>query len=117
MLFVLRESSGAPSSASAATLVASDGSTRALTSGDFRLRAAESWKSPESDATYPSRWTITIPSEALELELVPLVADCELDSSSTRITYWEGPLAVRGSATGRGYAELTGYAGSLSGKF
>ena len=32
-------------------------------------------------------------------------------------TYWEGPLEVHGSASGRGYGELTGYAGSLTGRF
>ena len=117
MLFVLREASGAPSAASAATLVASDGTARTLKSSEFTLRPTATWKGPKNGAAYPSRWTITIPSEALELELTPLVADCELDSSSIRVTYWEGPLAIRGSATGRGYAELTGYAGSLSGRF
>jgi predicted secreted hydrolase len=42
--------------------------------------------------------------------------DAELDSrSSTGTIYWEGPVRVRGSSgspTGRGYLELTGYAGT-----
>jgi predicted secreted hydrolase len=117
MLFVLRDESGAPAEASAGTLVARDGSTRALAQGAFTLRPLATWKSPRSGASYPSRWTLAIPAEALELELAPLVPDCELASSSTRVTYWEGPLGVHGSATGRGYAELTGYAGSLAGRF
>jgi predicted secreted hydrolase len=31
--------------------------------------------------------------------------------------YWEGPVAITGSASGRGNAELTGYAGSMEGRF
>ncbi len=127
MLFVLRDKQGMPSTASAATLVAADGTARSLKSTEFTLRSTATWKSPKGGAAYPARWTIAIPAETLELELTPLVANCELASSSTRITYWEGPLEVRGSVkgdgvkgsavTGRGYAELTGYAGSMAGRF
>ena len=53
----------------------------------------------------------------------PIVANQELvTEASTGVTYWEG--AVTGSGTSRGtavtvegYAELTGYAGSLGGVF
>jgi len=116
MLFALRDEDGAPSAASAGTLVERDGTLRTLARADFSLRPTATWKSPKG-TSYPSRWTIAIPAAGLELELAPLVADCEHDSSSTRVTYWEGPLAVRGNVTGRGYAELTGYAGSLAGRF
>ena len=48
---------------------------------------------------------------------MPLVADCELATGgSTGVTYWEGPVELRGSTTGRGYAELTGYSGSMGGR-
>jgi predicted secreted hydrolase len=118
MLFTLRNEGGEPTPASAATLVALDGSARALGRADFTLAAQSSWKSPRSGASYPARWTIAIPAEKLQLELVPLVPDCELASpGSTGVTYWEGPVDVRGSARGRGYAELTGYAGSMAGRF
>jgi predicted secreted hydrolase len=122
MLFVLRGEAGEPSTASAATLVARDGTTLSLKSTEFTLHPTAAWKSPKSGASYPARWTIAIPAEGLELELTPLVANCELDSSATRVTYWEGPLEVRGggkggTVAGRGYAELTGYAGSMSGRF
>jgi predicted secreted hydrolase len=43
--------------------------------------------------------------------------DAELDSrSSTGTIYWEGPVRLRGAGgnpVGRGYLELTGYAGRL----
>jgi predicted secreted hydrolase len=118
MLFVLRDAEGAPSSSSAATLVARDGTTRTLARDEFTLRASGSWTSPKTHATYPAGWTIAIPSADLALTLAPLVADCELASqASTAVTYWEGPIDVRGSHAGHGYAELTGYAGVMTGHF
>ena len=37
-------------------------------------------------------------------------------SSSTRNYYWEGDCKVGGSAAGRAYVELTGYAGRMGGR-
>jgi predicted secreted hydrolase len=48
------------------------------------------------------------------VELEPLMDDQELDSrASTGIIYWEGAVRARvnGKPAGRGYLELTGYAG------
>jgi predicted secreted hydrolase len=118
MLFTLRDAAGAPLPASAGTLVALDGTARPLRRADFALRPSSSWKSARTGATYPAAWTISIPGEALELTLTTLVPDCELVSDgSTRVSYWEGPVTVTGSTAGRGYAELTGYAGSMAGRF
>jgi predicted secreted hydrolase len=33
--------------------------------------------------------------------------------SKTAVVYWEGAIEVQGSHTGRGYLEMTGYAGAL----
>jgi predicted secreted hydrolase len=115
MLFVLRDAHGKPGEASAATLVERDGTAHRLARADFVLTQLGAWKSPETGATYPAGWTIAVPS--LRLELTPLVPDCELVSRTAGIAYWEGPVAVTGSSSGRGYAELTGYAGSLAGRF
>ena len=39
------------------------------------------------------------------------MADQELvTAASTGVAYWEGSVTVEGSARGRGYVELTGYA-------
>ncbi len=115
MLFVLRAPDGRPTEASAATLIERDGAARSLGRADFTLTALGSWKSPRTGATYPAGWRIEAPD--LRLEITPLVADCELVSAATEVSYWEGPVVVTGSVTGRGYAELTGYAGSLAGRF
>jgi predicted secreted hydrolase len=52
-----------------------------------------------------------------EFDVAPLMDDAELDSrSSTGTIYWEGPVQLKsadGQPVGRGYLELTGYAGRL----
>ena len=54
----------------------------------------------------------------LDLEVRPLVPDCELDGrTSTGVVYWEGPVEAAGSTTGEGYVELTGYAGTMEDRF
>ena len=80
-----------------------------------RSRPPRRWKSPRSGGVYPARWRIRVPGAALDLDVVPLVADQELvTEKSTRVTYWEGACAVsspEGRPAGRAYVELTGYAG------
>ncbi len=116
MLYVLRGRDGQPTRFSSGTLVAADGSWTRLEPGDFSVRATGTWTSPESGAVYPSGWTVSVASPALELEVTPLLRTTELDTLATTGTiYWEGPVAIRGSAAGSGYVELTGYAGPMEG--
>jgi len=54
---------------------------------------------------------LLLPSERLDLAVVPRVADQEL---RTVVRYWEGAVSVRGVSgdepvEGDGYVELTGY--------
>jgi len=59
-----------------------------------------------------------VPSAALDLEVRPRLANAEVRAErSTATTYWEGPVAVSGTVAGEGYAELTGYAGTMAGRF
>jgi len=118
MAFVLRDEHGRARPASAGTLVERDGTTRALSADDFTLTSESHWTSPHTGARYPATVTLRVPAHGLELALRPLVDDCELrDGGAAALVYWEGPVAVTGSVTGRGYAERTGYAGSLAGRF
>jgi predicted secreted hydrolase len=119
MLFEIRRADGSREAASGGTLVAHDGRTRQLRSTDFEIAVLERWASPESRAAYPSRWSLRVPSEGLELEVTPLVADQEM---RTAFVYWEGAVSVTGTSrgrplAGRGYVELTGYARSMQGVF
>jgi len=112
MFYLLRRRDGAIDPFSAGTLVAADGTTRALEPGEVRVETLAHWTSPRSGVRYPARWRLSVPSAALRLELEPRLADQEL-IVGTR--YWEGAVAVTGSAAGgpiagQGYVELVGYA-------
>jgi predicted secreted hydrolase len=123
MLFQLRKKDGTIESSSSGTIIEKDGASRFLSKNDFSLDVLAQWKSPNSGGAYPAKWQIRIPSAGIEATLAPIVANQELvTEASTGITYWEG--AVKGTGTSRGntvtvegYAELTGYAGSLGGVF
>jgi predicted secreted hydrolase len=118
MVFILRREDGTLSPASAGTLIEPDGTTRSLKNDEFTIRSSKSWKSPRTEGTYPAQWGIEVPSIKLKVEVTPLVPDCELGTGkSTGVAYWEGPVELSGSHKGRGYAELTGYAGSMDGRF
>jgi predicted secreted hydrolase len=102
-------------------LIERDGSTRYLPAESFTIEATGEWRSPHTDALYPAGWTITISADALAAEsdltftATPLQADQELHSGD--IAYWEGAVALAGDVTGYGYAELTGYATTMTGRF
>ncbi|MEA2693401.1 MAG: hypothetical protein QOJ16_2788 [Acidobacteriota bacterium] len=107
MLYRLRRKDGSADPASSGTLIAADGSSRPLGSTDVKLDTAGAWTSPRSGARYPARFHLRLPALGLDLDVRPLLADQELDTS---FRYWEGAVAVTGTVAGSGYVELTGYA-------
>jgi predicted secreted hydrolase len=54
----------------------------------------------------PTQWSIAIPSLRLQIETAPLNARSWMGTS---FPYWEGPISCRGSHSGIGYLEMTGY--------
>lgn len=86
---------------------------------DVRFQAGNSqaavWKSPSSGARYPVQWTVN--TSRGNFSVRALMNAQELDSrSSTGTLYWEGLadlLSEQGQLLGRGYLEMTGYAGRL----
>ena len=115
MLYHMRQRDGSIDPYSSGTLVRPDGTSLHLRRDDMQVQAHGQWKSPKSGAVYPQRWTIRIPAVDLTLSLEPVLAEQELiTDNSTRVTYWEGSVSVRGSMQGQvtegvGYVELTGY--------
>ncbi len=82
--------------------------------GSIAFEPAREWTSPRSGARYPVAQRVAV--GALRLELVPLLDDQEVDArGSSGQAYWEGAVEARidGRAAGRGYLELTGYAGAI----
>jgi predicted secreted hydrolase len=118
MVYRLRRADGSPDRFSSGTLVHPDGSTRRFGVADVELTPTAWWRSPETGGEYPSGWRVRVPSDDIDLVVEPLVQAAEVDGrGSTGVVYWEGPVTVSGSHRGEGYAELTGYAGSLAGRF
>lgn len=118
MLYRLRGKDGATTPQSSGTLVLRDGRVRYLRLADFRVRALGTWKSPQTGAVYPSGWRVQIPSEHVDLTVMPLLRDQELLDRQIGVAYWEGDCEVSGvdrsrPVRGVAYVELTGYAGTL----
>jgi predicted secreted hydrolase len=98
-------------------LVNPDGSTQYLPADTIQIESTGTWTSPHTGAVYPAGWNISVDigSDPLDLTLAPQIADQELHGGG--IAYWEGTVKISGDATGYGYAELTGYADSMLGRF
>jgi len=54
----------------------------------------------------PTQWSIAIGGRGLRIETTPLNAKAWM---ATSFPYWEGPITFRGSHSGVGYLEMTGY--------
>lgn len=106
MVYRLRRDDGTTDPASEGVLVTAD-STRRLSTSDFALEPVRRWQSPRSGSQYPIGWRVRVPSEGLDLRVDAVFEDQELDLT---FRYWEGAVDVRGSSTGVGYLEMTGYA-------
>jgi predicted secreted hydrolase len=117
MLYQMRRRDGSRDPFSNGSIVSRDGAVTRLRAEDYRLEAVGTWQSPSSGARYPVRWRVAIPGERLQLDVAAAMPDQELHTPrSTGVTYWEGAVDVAGTSggsavRGRGYMELTGYAG------
>ena len=118
MLFQIRLREGGRDPFSHGTWIAEDGSTTEIKNEDFVLIPGRSWESEASGAQYPVEWILKIPKLELELEVSAALDNQEL--ALQPISYWEGSVRAvggrdGGQVTGRGYLEMTGYAGGLVG--
>jgi len=119
MLFQIRQQDGSIDPFSSGTIVYPDGTLEKLSVDDFTVEIQRTWTSPRSSAAYPAGWLIRILPVSLELSIQPCIADQELN---LRYVYWEGCVSIAGkkdgiNVLGKGYVELTGYAGSMAGEF
>ena len=121
MLFQVRRSDGRSDPHSSGTLLEASGQSRALGKSDFSLEPVRTWLSPHSGARYPVQWRLSLPGQGLSLTVTAAQPDQELRTArSTGVTYWEGAVVVTGTrgadpVSGRGYLEMTGYAGQSMG--
>jgi predicted secreted hydrolase len=87
-----------------------------FTPAQVRFEPLQTWTSPRTQAAYPVAQRIWVGPRQFETR--PLMPDQELDArTSGGIAYWEGAseLIEGGRSVGRGYLELTGYAGPVPG--
>lgn len=106
MYYRLRLRDGSEDAYSAGSLTGPQGELTRLSCEDVQIEVLDRWQSP-AGTSYPVRWRIRIPTQALELQVQAAMPDQELALS---VRYWEGAVDVTGSIKGRGYVELTGYA-------
>ena len=92
---------------------AADGVVTVLGPRDIALDPRHRWRSPRTGGLYPVDpvLRVRLQGRIRDLPLRPLFPDQELDGRGAGSpVYWEGAVATIG---GRGYLELTGYAGAL----
>jgi predicted secreted hydrolase len=101
MCFKLRDSGAGFTSG---TWIAADGSATPLKPGE--IRATPTSSSIVDGKMVPTQWRLEIPRRGLDVTTIPLNAQAWM---KTRFEYWEGPIHFKGSHTGIGYLEMTGY--------
>lgn len=116
MLYRMRLENGQPDNSSSGTWIAPDGTATHLRASDFEMTPTVFWKSKGSDARYPTGLRVMLPAQGLDFTVKAALEDQELKLGP--ITYWEGAIDANGTRNGRaikgrGYLELTGYAGTL----
>lgn len=119
MLYLLRRRDGTLSHA--AGTIRDDAGTRSALRPAVEALSRWTPSDPEfargGGRPYPASWRVRLPSEGLDLTVLPLLDDQENRRPPGRpgphIPYWEGAVTVSGTGaaapSGRGFAELTGY--------
>lgn len=113
MLYQLRDKNGGKDTHSSGTLIGPDGKSRHILDHEFSITPKKFWVSPNTKATYPASWTLTLPEG--KLHVTPDFSDQELyNLRSISGSYWEGSVSITGElqgkpVSGKGYVELVGY--------
>ena len=101
MGFVLRDGAGGFTSG---TWIAPDGTPTPLAPG--ALTAEPLTTATVAGRSLPVEWRLTLADRGLDVTLTALNPQSWM---ATSVAYWEGPIRFKGSHTGRGYLEMTGY--------
>ncbi|MEZ8017507.1 lipocalin-like domain-containing protein [Vibrio splendidus] len=104
VVFQLRNSTTGKASYSHARLMNQDGSGITIKQQNISLTAIKQTEIDGRD--YPTEWQVSIPSQQIELTVSALNPNAKMPLS---VPYWEGPIVIKGSHSGSGYMELTGY--------
>lgn len=102
MGFRLRQSDG--SYYTSGTWITPQGTTTALPDGSFD--ATPLTQTDVNGRNVPTRWQVQVPARGLDVTVAALNPQAWMDMA---VPYWEGPVHVTGTHSGRGYLEMTGY--------
>ncbi|KIC22529.1 lipocalin-like domain-containing protein [Leisingera sp. ANG-Vp] len=101
MGFVLRGDSG---NFTSGTWISKDGGAEPLAPGSFQAKPLEF--SQVNGRGIPTRWQASLPEKGVSVDVQALNPQSWMGTS---FSYWEGPVSVTGSHSGKGYLEMTGY--------
>jgi predicted secreted hydrolase len=111
MAFRIRDAAGATLYAHAALRDAAGRLTQ-FGAGEVSFTPVRHWPSPRNGARYPVQMAIRCGPHTIET--MPVQDAQEISAHRPLpVSYWEGLVKIRGTLSGRGYLELTGYAGAL----
>jgi predicted secreted hydrolase len=118
MLFQIRLKDGGRDAFSHGTWIDAEGAATPVSNADFELVPGRTWRSKATGGEYPMEWVVRIPKLGLETTARSAMDAQELMLKP--IAYWEGSVQAEGmregvAINGRGYLEMTGYAGGLVG--
>jgi predicted secreted hydrolase len=102
MGFRLRQTDG--SYYTSATWIDPNGSATSYANGAFEADPVAI--SDVGGRDVPTTWNVRLPGRGVDVEVTAINPQAWMD---TTVSYWEGPIIVQGSHTGRGYLEMTGY--------
>lgn len=86
------------------TWIASEGQASPLEPGELTMRPIEWAKVAGRDI--PVVWSVSLASKMVNVEVRAVYPQSWMP---TIVPYWEGPVMVSGTHSGRGYLEMTGY--------
>ncbi|MEM6594878.1 MAG: lipocalin-like domain-containing protein [Pseudomonadota bacterium] len=102
MGFLLRQTDG--SAYTSATWIAPDGTTTAFEDGVFQGEPRALTQIGPREV--PTTWHVTLPAKGVDVTVEAINPQAWMPLS---VPYWEGPVRISGSHSGRGYLEMTGY--------
>ncbi|MGC9417741.1 MAG: lipocalin-like domain-containing protein [Rhodovulum sp.] len=95
---------GEPADYTVGTWIAADGTATPLPEGALTMTPIR--RADIAGREVPVGWRLILPDRDLDIEVQALQ---DASWMATMIPYWEGPVRVTGSHSGRGYLEMTGY--------
>lgn len=102
MGFQLRQSDG--QAYTSGTWIGANGDVSILGNGDFQ--AEPTMTSEVGPRVIPTQWSVSVPAFDAQVTVAALNSQAWM---ATSVPYWEGPVTISGSHSGRGYLEMTGY--------